>query len=55
MASYTSIYDIVAGVDNATQTRTNSKTDGGTDTLAGVDWFTYGGVVCSNIYASGDS
>lgn len=55
MASYTSIYDIVAGVENATQLRTNSKQDSGTDTLAGVDWFTYGGTVCSNIYANGNS
>ena len=49
MADYTSIDDIVAGVENATQLRTNSKQDDGTDTITGVDWFSYKGTVCSNI------
>lgn len=55
MADYTSIYDIVAGVDNATQLRTNLKQDDGTDTITGVDWFSYAGTVCNNIYANGNS
>lgn len=54
MADYTTIEEIVAGVDNATQLRTNTKQDGGTDTITGVDWFSYGGTVCNNIYANGD-
>ncbi len=55
MADYTSIEEIVAGVSNATQLRTNSKQDDGTDAITGVDWFSYGGTVCSSIYASGNS
>lgn len=55
MADYTSIDGIVAGVENATQLRTNSKQDDGTDTIIGVDWFSYNGTVCSNIYVSGNS
>ena len=55
MADYTSIDDIVAGVENATQLRTNSKQDDGTDTITGVDWFSYNGTICSNIYVSGNS
>ena len=55
MADYTSIDDIVAGVENATQLRTNSKQDDGTDTITGVDWFSYNGTVCSNTYVSGNS
>ncbi len=55
MVDYTSIDDIVAGVENATQLRTNSKQDDGTDTITGVDWFSYKGTVCSNIYVSGNS
>lgn len=55
MADYKSIADIVAGVENATQLRTNSKQDDGTDTVTGVDWFSYNGTVCSNIYANGNS
>lgn len=54
MADYTRIDDIVAGVENATQTRNNSKNDEGTDTLEGVDWFSYNGTVCSSIYVSGN-
>lgn len=54
MADYTTIEEIVAGVSNATQLRMNSKQDGGTDTVTGVDWFSYGGTVCSSIYASGN-
>ena len=53
MADYTSIEEIVAGVDNATQLRTYSKQDDGTDNVTGVDWFSYGGTVCNNIYANG--
>lgn len=54
MADYTSIEEIVAGVDNATQLRTNSKNDDATDTITGVDWFSYNGTVCNNIYANGN-
>lgn len=54
MVDYTSIEDIVAGVENATQLRNGSKQDDGTDTVTGVDWFIYGGTVCSNIYANGN-
>lgn len=55
MADYTSIADIVASVENATQLRTNTKQDDGTDTITGVDWFSYGDTVCSNFYANGNS
>ena len=55
MANYETIEELVAGVANATQTRTNSKNDEDTDTLAGVDWFSYDGTVCSSIYANGNS
>lgn len=54
MADYTSIEEIVAGVSNATQLRTNSKNDDATDTITGVDWFSYNGTVCNNIYANGN-
>lgn len=55
MSDYKKISDIVAGVGNATQLRSNSKTDEGTDTVTGVDWFTYNSRVCSSIYANGNS
>lgn len=53
--NYNSIDDIVAGIDNATQLVTSTKYDDNTYTMTGVDWFIYGGTVCSNIYASGNS
>ena len=55
MADYTTIEEIVAGVDNATQLRTNTKQDDGADIITGVDWFSYAGVSCAYLYASGDS
>ena len=55
MANYNDISELVAGVSNATQLRMNTKQDDGTDTIAGVDWFTYAGVVCNNLYANGNS
>lgn len=54
MANYTSIEDIIAGISNATQLRTNSRQGDGTDTVTGVDWFSYGGTVCNNIYVNGN-
>ena len=54
MANYSSVEDIFATIENATVIRNNSKNDDGVDTIAGVDWFTYNGTVCSNIYASGN-
>lgn len=55
MADYTSIEDIVASVDNATRLIAGSKHDDDTYEVTGVDWFSYGGAVCSSIYASGNS
>ena len=55
MADYTTIEEIVAGISNATQLRTNSKQDDGADIITGVDWFSYAGVSCTYLYASGDS
>ena len=55
MANYNSVEEIVAGVANATQLRTNSKQDDGVDTITGVDWFSYAGVACTSLYASGNS
>ena len=37
MADYTRIEDIVAGVENATKSRDNTKQDDGTDTITGID------------------
>lgn len=55
MADYTSISDIVAGVDNATKLRNNSKNDDDINSITGVDWFSYGGKVCNTIYVCGNS
>ena len=55
MADYNNIADIVGSVVNATQLVTSTKYDDNTYTLNGVDWFSYGGNVCTSIYANGNS
>lgn len=52
---YSSVESIVAGVDNAKQTRTNSKLDDRSDSVVGVDFFKYNGNVVSNVYLNGNS
>lgn len=52
---YSSVEDIVSGVDNAKQTRTNSKLDDGSDSVIGVDFFTYNGNAVNNVYLNGNS
>ena len=54
--NYNSVADIIAaGVTNATVIRNNSRNDDGTDTLAGVSWFTFNNVIANNIYVSGNT
>lgn len=54
--NYNSIEEIIsAGIDHMTVIRNNSKNDDETDTLTGVDWFTFNGTVASRIYVSGNS
>lgn len=55
MANYNSVAEIVASVDNATQLRINTKQGDGTDTVTGVDWFSYLGTICNKIYVNGNS
>lgn len=52
---YANIEEIVENVSYATQLRTNSKQDDGTDNITGVNWFSYGSIVCDNVYANGNS
>lgn len=54
--NYNSINEILsAGTTNMTVIRNNTKSDDDTDTITGVSWFKFNGVVTSNIYASGNS
>lgn len=53
---YNSVQDIIsAGISNMQCLRNNKKNDDGTDTLVGVDWFSFKGVVSQNIYVHGNS
>ena len=53
---YNSVQDIIsAGISNMQCIRNNTKNDDGTDTLVGVDWFTFKDTVAQNIYVSGNS
>lgn len=54
--NYNSIEEILSsGITNMEVIRDNSKQDDGTDTITGVDWFTYNGTVASSIYVNGNS
>ena len=56
MKNYNSINEILeAGITNMEVLRNNTKQDDGTDTITGIDWFTFKGAVASTIYASGNS
>ena len=54
--NYNSVNEILeAGITNMTVLRNNSKQDDNSDTITGVDWFTFNGVIANNIYANGNS
>ena len=54
--NYNSVDEIfAAGTTNMTVLRNNSKQDDGTDSITGVDWFTFNDKIASTIYASGNS
>lgn len=54
MPNYSDIRDLLDTTDGMTPIRNNSKNDDGTDTVKGVDWFHYNGIVVSNLYVSGN-
>lgn len=54
--NYRTVEEMInAGTTNMTVLRNNSDQDDGTDTVTGVDWFTFNGNVATNIYVSGNS
>ena len=54
--NYNSIEEILsAGTTNMTVIRNNTKQDNGTDSLTGIDWFTFKEVIASTIYVNGNS
>lgn len=54
--NYNSIEEILSsGITNMEVLRNNSKQDDGVDTINGVEWFSFNGVIASNVYASGNS
>ena len=55
MVDYGSFEEILKTTKNMTILRNNSLQDDGTDTVTGVDWFTYNGTVASKLYVSGNS
>lgn len=55
MANFSSLSDLLNTTDGMTVLRNNSAQDDGTDIIAGVDWFTFNGIVASSIYVNGNS
>lgn len=56
MANYESIASLLeAGTDNMEVIRNNNPNDDGTDSITGVDWFTFNSKVVSTVYVSGNT
>ena len=55
MATYSKLADLLNTTDDMTVLRNNSAQDDGTDTVTGVDWFTFNGSPVTNLYVSGNS
>lgn len=56
MANYESIASLLeAGTDNMEVIRNNNPNDDGTDSITGVDWFTFNDKVVSTVYVSGNT
>ncbi|MBQ8237935.1 MAG: hypothetical protein IJZ39_07310 [Oscillospiraceae bacterium] len=55
MANFSKLSELLNTTDGMTVLRNNSAQDDGVDTVTGVDWFTFNGVVVSNLYVSGNS
>lgn len=56
MANYESILSLLeADINNMDVIRDNNANDEGTDSVAGVDWFTYNNKVASTVYVSGNT
>lgn len=56
MANYESVASLLeAGTDNMEVIRNNSANDDGTDSITGVDWFTFNSKIVSTVYVSGNT
>ena len=55
MADFSNLSQLLNTTEGMTVLRNNSAQDDGVDTVTGVDWFTFNGVVASNLYVSGNS
>lgn len=55
MSSFASLHELLNTTSGMTVLRNNSGQDDGTDTVTGVGWFVYNGVVASSLYVNGNS
>lgn len=56
MANYESVASLLeAGIDNMEVIRDNNPNDSGTDSVTGIDWFTFNNKIVSTVYVSGDT
>lgn len=55
MADFSNLSQVLNTTEGMTVLRNNSAQDDGVDTVTGVDWFTFNGVVASKLYVSGNS
>lgn len=55
MADYGTLNELLGTIEGMDCLRNNAKQDDGTDTVAGVDWFTFNGKAASSLYVNGNS
>lgn len=55
MSSFNKLEELLNTTEGMTVLRNNSANDDSTDTVTGVDWFTFNGVVANSIYVSGNT
>ena len=56
MANYDGVQAIIdAGITNSECLRNNNAQDDGTDTVQGASWISFNGVICTSLYANGNS
>ena len=54
MADYSNLDEMLSTLEGLTITRSNNRQDDGTDTINGIDWFTFNDSITSNIYVNGN-
>ena len=55
MSNFSTLKELLNTTENMEVLRNNTAQDDGTDTVNGVDWFTFNGIVANKVYVNGNS